>query len=187
MGTRLFVGNFSFSVNDEQLRDYFGNVGSVVSAKVMTEGEGGRSRGFGFVEMSSEDDAKKAISDLDGSTWDGRIIKVSEDRNQRRGRGGDEASESDSNESEGERVPTGYFRAQPFDIGVKRRRKQDPFEEDEALLIDYKDARLLARFMSDRGRILPRRMTGLTAANQRQVKKAIRRAQHLALLPLVQR
>ena len=62
MGTKIFVGNFSFGVNDESLKEYFAGAGSVVSAKVMTEGQGGKSRGFGFVEFSNPEDAKKALA-----------------------------------------------------------------------------------------------------------------------------
>ncbi|MCB0325247.1 MAG: 30S ribosomal protein S18 [Bdellovibrionales bacterium] len=81
------------------------------------------------------------------------------------------------------RQSTGYFRAQPLDLGFRRRKKVDPFVEDTTMHIDYKDAKLLSRFMSERGRVLPRRMTGLNAANQRQISRAIKRAQHLAILP----
>ncbi|MCC6933442.1 MAG: 30S ribosomal protein S18 [Deltaproteobacteria bacterium] len=79
----------------------------------------------------------------------------------------------------------GYFRAQPLDLGVRKRRKNDPFIEDETLKIDYKNAKLLRRFMSERGRVLPRRMTGLTATNQRLLNLAIKRSQQLAMLPIV--
>lgn len=208
--TKVFVGNFSFAITDDKLRDYFTRIGTVVSAKVMTEGQGGRSRGFGFVEMSTPEEAQKAIAELDGSVWEGRVIKVSEDRSARRqqgeqygdrqeeggggggggggGYGGDrrEGGGGMSDDYQSHRsAPVGYFRAQPLDLGVRRRKKIDPFIEDPNLVIDYKDPKLLSRFMSERGRILPRRMTGLTAYNQRQVTKAIKRAQHLALLPFV--
>lgn len=190
--TKVFVGNFSFSVNDEKLKEYFSSCGNVLSAKVMTEGQGGRSRGFGFVEFASPEEAQKAISELDGKTWEGRVIKVSEDRSARRreeqqeqggsyeggGQGGD-----DRHDHRG--APIGYFRAQPLDLGVRRRKKVDPFVEDKKLVIDYKDPKLLTRFMSERGRILPRRMTGLSAYHQRQITKAIKRAQHVGLLPFV--
>lgn len=78
----------------------------------------------------------------------------------------------------------GYFKAQPFDLGLKKKKKMDPFLEDKGLAIDYKDAKLLVRFVSERGRILPRRMTGLTAHHQRKVTMVIKRAQFLALLPV---
>jgi len=188
MGTKVFVGNFSFSVNEDGLREYFSSIGSVVSAKVMTDAaQGGRSRGFGFVEFQSEDDAAKAIRDLDGVTWEGRVLKVSEDRSQRREGGGyhHQRNEGDGEGEGGRYAPTGYFRAQPFDLGIRKRKKLDPFVEDENLHIDFKDTRLLVRFMSERGRILPRRMTGLTSANQRQITRAIKRAQQVGLLPVL--
>ena len=183
--TKVFVGNFSFSVDDDQLKEYFLKVGAVVSAKVMKEGPGGRSRGFGFVEFKTPEEAQAAIKDLDGSVWDGRVIKVSEDRSNRHGGDsrGSHHSRSDDGPS-GRPAPTGYFRAQPLDLGVRRRRKLDPFMEDSALQIDYKDPKTLSRFMSERGRILPRRMTGLSSQHQRRVTRAIKRAQHLALLPI---
>jgi small subunit ribosomal protein S18 len=177
--TKVFVGNFSFSVDDDQLRDYFNSAGTVVSAKVMKEGQGGRSRGFGFVEFAGAEDAQKAISELNGSVWEGRVIKVSEDRSHRRDSETSESTEGAQRSS----APTGYFRAQPLELGFRRRKKLDPFVEDPNSVVDYKDPKLLARFMSERGRILPRRMTGLTASNQRKVTKAIKRSQSLGLLP----
>lgn len=186
--TKIFVGNFSFAIDDAKLKDFFGQVGPVISAKVMTEGFGGRSRGFGFVEMASAEDAKRAIQELDGTTWEGRVIKVSEDRSARRqsDHGASHSEDRQGGDGYGPKPsPIGYFRAQPLDIGVRKKRKMDPFVEDPNLPIDYKDARLLSRFMSERGRILPRRMTGLTAYHQRQVSRAIKRAQHVGLLPFV--
>lgn len=196
--SKIFVGNFSFSVTSDKLKDFFSKAGTVISAKVMTEGEGGRSRGFGFVEMATPEEARKAIEELNGATWEGRQIKVSEDRGPRKtygqgqhGRGGDYRQEQgegrDSGYSQnryptGPYTPLGYFRAQPLDLGTRKHKKIDPFVEDAKLAIDYKDPRILKRFMSERGKILPRRMTGLTAAHQRQVSRAIKRAQHLALL-----
>ena len=176
---KIFVGNFSFSVTDEQLHEYFGSAGTVIAAKVMKEGQGGRSRGFGFVEYASDEEAQKAIKELNGSVWEGRVVKVSEDRSARRDDSGSSDSQSRSS------APSGYFRAQPLDLGIRRKRKTDPFLEDDKLVVDYKDVRLLTRFMSERGRILPRRMTGLTAFNQRKVTKAIKRAQQLGLLAFI--
>lgn len=191
--TKIFVGNFPFSVDDQKLKEFFAKVGTVVSAKVMKEGEGGRSRGFGFVELSNPEEAQRAISELDGTLWDGRQIRVSEDRGQRRrpsgeGQGGEHGSSDGGHHGgdRGDRGGQGYFRAQPLETGFRRRKKLDPFLEDPSLVIDYKDARLLKRFVSERGKILPRRMTGLTAYNQRQVAKAIKRAQHLALLSMTE-
>ena len=190
---KLFVGNFSFSIDEGKLREYFSQVGTVLSAKVMTEGPAGRSRGFGFVEMSTAEEAQKAIQELDGKPWEGRPIKVSEDRSQRRGPGEGSGprewrsrdGDGDEREGGGRPAPLGYFRAQPLDIGVRRKKKLDPFVEDTNLKIDYKDPKLLSRYMSERGRILPRRMSGLTAQNHRLITKAIKRAQQLGLLPFV--
>jgi small subunit ribosomal protein S18 len=81
----------------------------------------------------------------------------------------------------------GFFRAQPLEIGVRKKKKPDPFMEDEELKVDYKDGKLLCRFMSERGRILPRRMTGLNSHNQRLVAKAIKRARNVGILPYVAR
>ncbi len=180
--TKLFVGNFPFSVDDQKLKDYFAKVGTVVSAKVMTEGEGGRSRGFGFVEMSTPEEAQRAISELNGVAWDGRQIKVSEDRGRKSSSSSDRESRGSDRDGDSKPSPMGHFRAQPFDSSFRRRKKVDPFEEDENLSIDFKDVKLLRRFISERGKILPRRMTGLTSYNQRQVARAIKRAQQVALL-----
>ncbi|MCL4158012.1 UNVERIFIED_CONTAM: hypothetical protein GTU68_053074 [Idotea baltica] len=187
--TKVFVGNFSFSVTDEDLSEFFSKVGNVVSAKVMKEGQGGRSRGFGFVDFSDASDAEKAIKEVNGNVWQGRVIKVSEDRSSRSDGGGHYGSR-DSRSSGGpagdrSSAPTGYFRAQPLDLGVRRRKKLDPYIENPDQTIDYKSPRSLMRFMSERGRILPRRMSGLTAGNQRKVTRAIKRAQNIGLLPFV--
>lgn len=198
---KVFVGNFSFAVDEAKLREFFSKVGSVISAKVMTEGPGGRSRGFGFVELSTPEEAAKAIAELDGTVWEGRVIKVSEDRSTRRhedhhggdGRreggfsgGGHRDGGSGGDYDRGDRhQPTGYFRAQPLDIGLRKKKKSDPFLEDENLKVDYKDPKLLSRFLSERGRILPRRMTGLTATHQRMVSRAIKRSQQIGLMPYV--
>jgi small subunit ribosomal protein S18 len=64
----------------------------------------------------------------------------------------------------------------------KRRRKADPFEENPNLKIDFRDVRILSRFLSERGRILPRRLTGLSAYNQRRMARAIKRSQNIGLL-----
>jgi RNA recognition motif-containing protein len=74
----IYVSNLSFNVQDEDLQSYFADYGEVTSAKVINDKETGRSRGFGFVEMTDEAAAKKAIAELDGATVDGRAIKVSE-------------------------------------------------------------------------------------------------------------
>jgi RNA recognition motif-containing protein len=74
----IYVSNLSFNVQDEDLRDFFASYGEVTSAKVINDRETGNSRGFGFVEMSDDTAAKKAITELDGATVEGRSIKVME-------------------------------------------------------------------------------------------------------------
>jgi len=78
VSTKLFVGSLPWAVTDENLKSAFETHGSVVSAKVITDRQTGRSRGFGFVEMENEADASKAIEALNGSELNGRSIIVSE-------------------------------------------------------------------------------------------------------------
>ncbi len=80
MATNLFVGSLSWNVTDDQLKDLFATVGTVASAKVIVDRDSNRSKGFGFVEMSSDDEAKKAIDELNGKELDGRAITVNEAR-----------------------------------------------------------------------------------------------------------
>ena len=80
MATKLFVGSLSWNTTDDQLKEFFAAVGTVTSATVVTDRESGRSRGFGFVEMSSDEEAKKAVDELNGKELDGRTINVSEAR-----------------------------------------------------------------------------------------------------------
>ena len=74
----IYVSNLSFNVQDEDLRGFFTPFGEVTSAKVVNDRDTGRSRGFGFVEMSDEAASKKAIAELNDTTVDGRSIKVME-------------------------------------------------------------------------------------------------------------
>jgi RNA recognition motif-containing protein len=74
----IYVSNLSFNVQDEDLREFFTPYGEVTSAKVINDKETGRSRGFGFVEMSDDAAAKKAIAELDQASVDGRTVKVME-------------------------------------------------------------------------------------------------------------
>jgi len=80
MSTKLFVGSLAFSATDDDLNQFFGQFGNVVSAKVIVDRETGRSKGFGFVEMSSEAEAQAAIQGGDGKELSGRAINVSEAR-----------------------------------------------------------------------------------------------------------
>jgi RNA recognition motif-containing protein len=76
----IYVSNLSFDVQDQDLREFFTPYGEVTSAKIINDRESGRSRGFGFVEMSDDEAAKKAIAELNDSSVDGRNIKVMEAR-----------------------------------------------------------------------------------------------------------
>lgn len=77
---KIFVGNFSFSLSDDELRSMFEPFGAVDNASVVTDRTTGRSRGFGFVEMSNNDEAEKAIAALDGKDTGGRKLTVNEAR-----------------------------------------------------------------------------------------------------------
>lgn len=77
---KLFVGSLAWGTTDESLRDHFAACGNVVSAKVITDRESGRSKGFGFVEFETDAEAAAAIDKLNGSELDGRPIAVSEAR-----------------------------------------------------------------------------------------------------------
>lgn len=78
MSKKLYVGNLPYSTTDESLMDAFSQCGTVESAKVIMDRDSGRSKGFAFVEMSSESEAEASISRLNGSQLDGRAINVSE-------------------------------------------------------------------------------------------------------------
>lgn len=80
MGTKLYIGNLPYSATSDSLKELFAEAGSVSSAQVMTDKFSGRSRGFGFVEMSSPEDAQAAIDKFNGYELDGRKIVVNEAR-----------------------------------------------------------------------------------------------------------
>jgi cold-inducible RNA-binding protein len=90
MGRRLYVGNLSYGTTELDLRDTFGKLGTVTDAKVVTDRETGRPRGFAFVEMSSDQEAQTAIAELNGRELDGRAVTVNEaqERSGGGGRGG---------------------------------------------------------------------------------------------------
>jgi len=88
MASKLYVGNLSFQSTEEDLRDLFKKHGTVESVAIITDRETGRPRGFGFVEMSSPAEAQAAIRALDGTSFDGRPIKVNEAQEKSRGGGG---------------------------------------------------------------------------------------------------
>jgi RNA recognition motif-containing protein len=76
MEAKLYVGNLPYSVRDDGLQDLFSQAGGVVSANVITDRESGRSKGFGFVEMSSPEEAEKAIQMFNGYSFEGRDLRV---------------------------------------------------------------------------------------------------------------
>lgn len=80
MAAKLFIGNLDYSVTSDDLRTMFAGAGTVVDAVVIMDKMTGRSRGFGFVEMSSDDEAKKAIEMFNGKDLNGRNINVNEAR-----------------------------------------------------------------------------------------------------------
>ena len=89
MGTRLYVGNLPFSADEDGVRELFSQNGrTVTDVRLITDRETGRPRGFGFVEMSSDDEADAAIRELDGKDYEGRPLKVNEARERTGGGGG---------------------------------------------------------------------------------------------------
>lgn len=82
MTNKLFVGKLSYTLTDEQLAEHFATSGKVLSAKVITDKYSGQGKGFGFVEMSTEEEAKTAMNKLNNSTLDGRMIVIGEARPQ---------------------------------------------------------------------------------------------------------
>lgn len=80
MGNKLYVGNLSYNIRDDDLQQAFAQYGSVASAKVMMDRDTGRSKGFGFVEMGSDPEAQAAINGMNGQALDGRAIVVNEAR-----------------------------------------------------------------------------------------------------------
>lgn len=77
---KLFVGSLAWATNDDSLKDFFSQVGTVASAKVITDRESGRSRGFGFVEFENDDEGQAAVDKLNDAELDGRKITVNEAR-----------------------------------------------------------------------------------------------------------
>ena len=76
MAHKLFVGGIAFGTTEEGLQSFFSQAGEVLSSAIITDRDTGRSRGFGFIEMTNIEDAKRAVADLDGRDLDGRSLKV---------------------------------------------------------------------------------------------------------------
>lgn len=82
MGKKLYVGNIPYQAEEKELQDFFATIGEVESVKIIIDQQTGHSKGFGFVEMASEEDAKRAISDLNGTSFMGKTVLVNEARPQ---------------------------------------------------------------------------------------------------------
>ena len=80
MATKLFVGNLSFNTTDSELKDLFSQAGNVVTCEIVMDKFTGKSRGFGFVQMATQEDANKAIAEFNGKDLDGRALTVNEAR-----------------------------------------------------------------------------------------------------------
>jgi len=80
VGKKLYVGNLPFSTTEDELAETFSQCGTVVSARIITDRDTGRAKGFGFVEMSSDEEAQSAISQLSGADYGGRPLTVNEAR-----------------------------------------------------------------------------------------------------------
>ena len=133
MGTRLFVGNLSYNTSEETLRGIFeGNGRHVREVKIILDRETGHPRGFGFVEMATQDDANAAMAELNGVVLDGRPLNVNEATE--RGRGGVGAPRVFNGPSRENRPPNTNFResssgqGQGFRNKPKRGRRRDESE-----------------------------------------------------------
>ncbi len=92
MSTKLYVGNLSFKSTEDDLRELFSQAGEVTSVKVITDMYSGQSRGFGFVEMGTDEEAQKAVSLLNGKDFMSRALTVNEAKPQERREGGERGS-----------------------------------------------------------------------------------------------
>jgi len=88
MGTKIFVGGLAWETTSESLRGAFENCGAVTEAKVITDRDTGRSRGFGFVTFANDADCQKAIAEMNGASLDGRQLRVNEAENKAPSRSG---------------------------------------------------------------------------------------------------
>jgi RNA recognition motif-containing protein len=91
MGKKLYVGNLSYNTTEDGLRNFFAGYGNVVSVKIILDRETGNSKGFGFIEMGTDEEANAAIAGTNGTEYDGRQLRVNEamDKPRRNDRGGD--------------------------------------------------------------------------------------------------
>jgi len=91
MGKKLYVGNLSYNTTEDGLRNFFAGYGNVVSVKIILDRETGNSKGFGFIEMGTDEEANAAIAGTNGTEFDGRQLRVNEamDKPRRERSGGD--------------------------------------------------------------------------------------------------
>ena len=165
---RLFVSNIDFEVTNEELRVMFEEIGPCLSVVIATDRETKRSRGFAFIEMEGSEAAEKAVKELNEKVINNRPMKVAFDK----------GKTADTRPNQKYEILPPIQRVPVF----KRYKKVDPYIQDPEKEISYKDVAALSQYVSERGRILSRKYTGLSAYNQRQMKKAIKRAQHLGLM-----
>jgi len=97
----IFIAGLSYNITDSDLSDLFGEYGNIASAKVIMDRDSGRSKGYGFVEIEDEDSAKKAIEELNGAEYDGRVITVTEARPRNNNNGGGGGQRRFNNNREG--------------------------------------------------------------------------------------
>lgn len=88
MGNRLYVGNLAFQTTEAEVQNAFSQVGTVTEVKLVLDRDTGRSRGFAFVSMGSDDEARRAIAEMNGRNLDGRDLRVNEAEERQRGGGG---------------------------------------------------------------------------------------------------
>ena len=110
MGSKIYVGGLPFATTDAELQQVFSAHGSVESARVITDRFTGRSRGFGFVEMSSDVEAQRAIQALNGTYLDGRSLTVNEARSQEKVSGFGAGRSGEKREGGGQRQPNSRLR-----------------------------------------------------------------------------
>lgn len=169
--SKLFISNIDFEVDTEALRTMFEEFGPCLSVVIATDRETKRSRGFAFIEMEGDESAVKAVKALNDKVINGRPMKVAFDKGKAPSVGGKDNTKYEILPPI-QRIPI-----------FKRTIKVDPYIKDTARKIDYKDIQSLSRYVSERGKILPRNLTGLSAYHQRKIKNAIKRAQNLGLMP----
>src|SRR5207244_3191081 len=162
MPVRLFVGGPSFSTSTERLREAFAGTGSVESASVVTDRDTGRSRGFGFVEMATPEEAEQAISRLNGTSLDGRTIQVEKAKATGTGGGGDRRGGRGGRGGFGGRRVGG--RHPPAARGRRRRHLQAAPDHPRVGGEPATDAQLLGQLAGSARRAVPRSARGPAAA-----------------------